>query len=87
MTKPPLRLSRVRPLLATRPAPRNHAGAATLALFALHLERPELVAAWHKGDTLDTHRARALWHSHPWQVIDPPPDVLARLQSGEPLAH
>lgn len=86
MNPPPLRQPRLRPLLATRPGPHNRPSSITRALFALHLQRPELVAAWHKGDTLDTRRAQTLWRSHPWQLIEPPADVVALLERGEPLA-
>lgn len=70
-----------RPLLAWRPQTGRHA-TGLLALFALHPSRPELVAGWHQGLSLDLAKARRLWDAHPWEVIDPPPDLLQLLEEG-----
>ena len=73
-----------RPLLAWRPNP--HTGPAELrALFAVHCSRPQLIAAWHRGDSLDAAKAQQLWAAHQWQLISPPRDVAAALAQGQAL--
>lgn len=73
-----------RPLLAWHPNP--YRGPAQLrALFAVHCSRPQLIAAWHRGDMLDAAKAMQLWAAHPWQLISPPPDVAGLVAAGQPL--
>ena len=57
------------------------------ALFGLDPKRPQLVAAWWRGDTLTAAAAADLWRRHQWQpVLDPPPDVAEMLEQGKQLA-
>jgi hypothetical protein len=73
-----------RPLLAWRPNP--YRGPEELrALFAVHCNRPQLIAAWHRGDSLDAAKAQQLWAAHRWQLISPPADVAALLAADQPL--
>lgn len=55
------------------------------ALFALHTSRPQLIAAWHLGSSLDAAAAQRLWDAHPWQLINPPEDVAQYLAGGQSL--
>ena len=55
------------------------------ALFAVHCNRPQLIAAWHRGDSLDATKAQQLWAAHRWQLISPPADVAALLSADQPL--
>lgn len=73
-----------RPLLAWRPGP-NSTTPTLRALFAVHCNRPQLIAAWHRGDTLDAVKAQQLWAAHQWQLISPPADVAALLAADQPL--
>ncbi len=73
-----------RPMLAWRPNPCP--GSAELrALFAVHCSKPQLIAAWHRGDSLDAAKAQQLWAAHTWRLISPPADVAAALAQGLPL--
>jgi hypothetical protein len=74
-----------RPLLAWRPS--THRGIDShRVLFAVHSTRPQLIAAWHRGDTLDAAKAQQLWDAHQWQLISPPSDVAGLLEQGGSLA-
>jgi hypothetical protein len=56
------------------------------ALFGVDANRPELVAAWWQGNTLDATAAADLWARHRWQLSRPAPaDVAALLSQGEQL--
>jgi hypothetical protein len=74
-----------RPLLAWR-THHSRDSSVRRALFALHSSRPQLIAAWHQGRSLDAAEAQKLWASHPWQLTDPPADVRVSLANGRPLA-
>ena len=72
-----------RPLLASRPI--NVRGASERrVLFLLHHCRPLLVAAWHRGDSLDAAVAARLWAAHSWELNDQPSDVAELLDAGLP---
>ncbi|MEN9541377.1 MAG: hypothetical protein RLZZ459_1468 [Cyanobacteriota bacterium] len=73
-----------RPLLAWRPH-QSRASSVRRALFAVHSSRPQLIAAWHQGTTLDAAGAQKLWEAHPWELIDPPADVVRCLDGGQSL--
>lgn len=73
-----------RPLLAWRPNP-SRGSTVRRALFAVHCNRPQLIAAWHQGDSLDATRAQKLWEAHRWQLLKPPADVAQSLAQGQPL--
>lgn len=73
-----------RPLLAWRTNP-DRGPAELHALFAVHSSRPQLIAGWHRGDTLDAAKAAQLWAAHPWQLISPPPDVAELVAAGQLL--
>jgi hypothetical protein len=81
--KPPA-LQLGRPLLAWRPGTTRGVDKQR-ALFAVHSARPQLIAAWHRGDTLDAAKAQQLWATHRWQLISPPPDVAGLVAAGQPL--
>lgn len=73
-----------RPLLASRPI--NAQGASERrVLFLLHHCRPLLIAAWHRGESLDAAKATCLWAAHSWELSDPPSDVVGLLNAGLPL--
>ena len=73
-----------RPLLAWR-TQRKQGAPIGRALFALHTSRPQLIAAWHQGSSLDAAAAKRLWDTHPWQLINPPEDVAECLAGGQTL--
>ena len=73
-----------RPLLASRPI--NVRGASERrVLFLLHHCRPLLIAAWHRGESLDAAGAARLWAVHAWELSDQPSDVAELLDAGQPL--
>lgn len=73
-----------RPLLASRPI--NVRGASERrVLFLLHHCRPLLVAAWHRGGSLDAAGAASLWAAHSWELSEQPNDVAELLDAGLPL--
>ena len=49
--------------------------------------RPELVAGWYQGLTLDAIKAQKLWAAHEWQLIDPPADLVELMQEGLTCIH
>lgn len=72
----------IRPLLACRPT-RAHNVDEHRCLFGVDASRPELVAAWWQGNTLDAKAAAKLWAEHPWQLNRPaPPDVAEVIEQG-----
>lgn len=73
-----------RPLLAWRPNP-SRGSTLRRALFAVHCNRPQLIAAWHRADSLDAAKVQQLWEAHTWQLLKPPADVAKPLAAGEPL--
>jgi hypothetical protein len=48
-------------------------------LFGIDANRPELIAAWWQGNTLDANAAATLWAAYPWQLSRPAPDDVAEV--------
>jgi|688.fasta_scaffold244264_1 hypothetical protein len=56
------------------------------ALFGVDANRPELIAAWWQGNTLDAKAAADLWARHRWQLSMPAPaDVAEVIEQGQQL--
>ena len=72
------------PLLASRPISVRGASERRV-LFLLHHCRPLLIAAWHRGDSLDAAGAARLWAAHSWELNDQPSNVAELLDAGLPL--
>ena len=69
-------------LLASRPSRARNVDMHR-CLFGVDASRPELVAAWWQGNTLDAKAAANLWAEHPWRLSRPaPPDVAAVIEQG-----
>lgn len=75
----PKSLGPTRPMPASAPATTRNL-ARQRALFGLDLHRPQLVAAWWKGDALSARAAASLWAAHPWGLVALPPDGAALIE-------